>query len=211
MTSDPKIARIGASADAVPPSDLDEIERLWTNPQHAQTLTGRSIHTIPVKRPSTTTFIRVHPEPSYQRSGSVIVDEEEGGFDRTLYLLLPGLEQHLPFDVKPFTLCLAIDRASGLYIWPIRDPKTGEKDNSHWASERQCALHAMRFWCRVVSTRNGKQTVDAPLDYAPDPDWSRVPPFNQLIKTAFGETGIIREINHPVLLKLLGKKQRGDI
>jgi hypothetical protein len=47
--------------------------------------------------------------------------------------------------------------------------------------------------------------------YAPDPDWSKLPPFNDLVKLAFGEHGVIHDTSHPVYRELFGMPaQAGD-
>ena len=47
----------------------------------------------------------------------------------------------------------------------------------------------------VVQTNSG---------YAPDPDYSKLPPFDELVRLAFGEHGVIRDRNHPIYRELFG-------
>lgn len=47
-------------------------------------------------------------------------------------------------------------------------------------------------------------TRDAQPGYAPDPDFSKLPPFNELVRLAFGEQGIIRDKSHPIYRELYG-------
>jgi hypothetical protein len=46
--------------------------------------------------------------------------------------------------------------------------------------------------------------------YAPDPDWSKLPSFEELLVKAFGPQGIIRDTSHPVYRNLIGEKPLGD-
>jgi hypothetical protein len=48
--------------------------------------------------------------------------------------------------------------------------------------------------------------------YAPDPDFSKLPPFNDLVKLGFGEYGVIRDTTHPIYRELFGmpKQAAGD-
>ena len=67
----------------------------------------------------------------------------------------------------------------------------------------------------VGETRLGRayQTREAQPGYAPDPDFSKLPPFDELVKLAFGEHGIIRDEKHPIARDLLGAappKSSGD-
>ena len=40
--------------------------------------------------------------------------------------------------------------------------------------------------------------------YAPDPDWTKVPPFEELVAIAFGEHGVITSESHPIYRELFG-------
>jgi hypothetical protein len=62
----------------------------------------------------------------------------------------------------------------------------------------------MDRWVKLVWTGVSYWTRDALQGYAPDPDWSKLPPFDELAKLAFGENGIIRDANHPVVRELMG-------
>jgi hypothetical protein len=42
-------------------------------------------------------------------------------------------------------------------------------------------------------------TRDAQLGYAPDPDWTKVQPYEELCAAAFGEHGVIDDEGHPIL------------
>jgi hypothetical protein len=65
----------------------------------------------------------------------------------------------------------------------------------------------MERWTKLVWTGRAYKTTDAMPGYAPDPDWSKLPAFNELIKIALGEHGIIRDTNHPVYRDLIGAPQ----
>ena len=57
-------------------------------------------------------------------------------------------------------------------------------------------------------------TRDAQEGYAPDPDISKLPSFDELVKIAFGADGIIRDTKHPIYKDLFGaapsKSKRDD-
>ena len=52
--------------------------------------------------------------------------------------------------------------------------------------------------------RRAYQYREAQPGYAPEPDWSKLPTFDQLVELAFGKQGIIRDENHPIYRDLLG-------
>ena len=53
-------------------------------------------------------------------------------------------------------------------------------------------------------------TRDARKGYAPDPDWGKLPPFEELMIKAFGEQNIIRTGSHSMYRNLIGDKPTGD-
>ena len=89
-------------------------------------------------------------------------------------------------------------------LWPIKFPKDGERDNDAWATARAAAKAGITRWIKLVWVRRAYQTRDALPGYAPDPDFSKLPPFNELVKLAFGEHGVIRDTAHPIYRELFG-------
>jgi hypothetical protein len=55
-----------------------------------------------------------------------------------------------------------------------------------------------------VWVRRAYEWREAQPGYAPDPDWSKLPAFDQLVELAFGPHGIIRDVNHPIYRDLMG-------
>jgi hypothetical protein len=194
----------------VPQDDLGDMERLWVNPLHGDGITSPGLLNIPVGKPGRYEFIRAHPDEGYRRCAVVVPVKDREGFEETFYLVQQDLAAKLELDGKPYILCTVIDRLGNLRIWPVRLPAEGEKDNKWWESARLAVRRAIDIWLRVIPGRAGYATIDAEPGYAPEPDWSKVKPFNELIKIAFGEVGIIKSMDHPVVRELFGKSQRGQ-
>jgi hypothetical protein len=140
------------------------------------------------------------------------VKKDEGRSDENAYyMVVPALaESGRLDDAKPYTLCLMLDRLGNPHLWPIRDPRSEDRDNAWWVSAREGVRSCIDHWHRIMSA--GKRYRALPAedpDYAPDPDWSKVPPFDELVRSAFSPNGIIRDLEHPVVRELLGRKQRG--
>ena len=57
---------------------------------------------------------------------------------------------------------------------------------------------------RLVWNKRSYLTRDALPGYAPDPDWRKLPPFNDLVKAAFGPHGVIQDTDHPIYRELMG-------
>jgi hypothetical protein len=93
-------------------------------------------------------------------------------------------------------------------LWPIKQPKEGEKDNAAWISARAAVKVSLERWTRVVWVRSTYHTRDAEEGYAPNPDWKKLPPFHELLKLAFGDAGIIRDKTHAIYHHLKGAKPK---
>jgi hypothetical protein len=101
-------------------------------------------------------------------------------------------------EARMCTLVCVVDREGNPRLWPIPLPREGEKDNDAWKSARIAAKLGMERWTRIVWVKRSYQARKARPSYAPDPDFSKLPPFNELVRIAFGEHGIINDVNHKV-------------
>jgi hypothetical protein len=68
----------------------------------------------------------------------------------------------------------------------------------------------MEKWVKLSWNKGRYKTRDALPGYAPDPDWSKLPPFDELVRLAFGEHNVISDDKHPIVLELLGAPQKAD-
>ena len=64
----------------------------------------------------------------------------------------------------------------------------------------------MDGWVKIVWVKRAYQTREAGPGYAPDPDFSKLPDFNELVKLGFGDHGVIRDKSHAVYRDLYGVK-----
>ena len=92
------------------------------------------------------------------------------------------------------------------HLWPIKFPKEGERDNEAWISARAAAKAGMERWVKIVWVKRTYLTRDAEAGYAPDPDFSKLPSFNELVRLAFGDHGVVRDKSHAVYRELYGIK-----
>ena len=83
-------------------------------------------------------------------------------------------------------------------------PREGEKDNTAWSSARSAARTGIDKWVKLVWAGRSFLTRDALSGYAPDPDWKKLPAFNELVKAAFGSHGVIQDTTHPIYRELMG-------
>ena len=164
-------------------------------------LADTSWQTIPVDKPKD--FFRVHPDPDFRRRTEIYAHKTEGQIDTAYYILGPEMRGRLE-EARPCILVTCIYRDGSPRLWPIMFPRDGEKDNTAWTSARSAARAAIDKWVRLVWAKRSYLTRDALPGYAPDPDWKRVPPFNELVRVGLGPHGVIQDTNHPIYRELMG-------
>jgi hypothetical protein len=183
------------------PPDAFDYDSLWLDPALGDGITDTSYHTVPVGKPKD--FFRVHPDGAYRRRTELYTHKPENAIDEQFYIIGPAMQGRIP-EARLVTLVTCIYRDGSPRIWPLVFPKDGERDNDAWTTARAAARTGLTKWCKLVWVRRAYQTRDALPGYAPEPDWSKLPPFNDLIKLGFGEHGIIHDTAHPVYRELFG-------
>jgi hypothetical protein len=183
------------------PDDAIDIEALWMDPALGDGLTDTSWTKIPIDKPRD--FFRVHPDPSYRRRTEVYTHKVEGEPEETHYIIAPSMRGRL-MEARPCILAACVYRDGRPRLWPLKFPRDGEKDNTAWTSARSCARAAIDKWVKVVWVKGSYQARDAQPGYAPDPDWKKLPEYNELVRLATGPHGIIRDTAHPMYRELMG-------
>jgi hypothetical protein len=187
------------------PSDAEDIEALLMDPALGDGITNVNYHTVPVGKPRD--FFRTHPDADHRRQASIYTHKIEGMIEETHYIVAKEMRGHIE-EARPCTLVTVIYRDGSPRLWPVKLPKDGEKDNAAWISARAAVKVALERWTKLVWVRNSYQTREALDGYAPEPDWSKLPPFHELLRLAFGDAGIIRDKTHPVYHDLFGIKPK---
>jgi hypothetical protein len=193
MTAKPKLFAV--------PSDAEDFESLWQDPALGDGIVNVGYHTVPVGKPKD--FFRTHPDSSYRRRAEIYIHKPEGIIDEQCFIIAPSMQGRIP-EAQPCAIVTVVYRDGSPRLWPVKFPKDGERDNDAWVSARTAARIAIDRWIKVVWVRRTYQTREAQDGYAPDPDFSRLPPFNELVKLALGEHGIIRDTAHPIYRELFG-------
>jgi hypothetical protein len=142
-------------------------------------------------------FFRVCPNPCFRRRGEIYVHKTEGEIETSYYLIAPEMRGKL-VEARPCVVITCVDRDGAPRLWPIMFPRESERDNAAWSTARSAARAALDRWVRLVWVKRAYKTVDAQLGYAPDPDWSKLPAFNELVRLGFGAHGIIQDENHAI-------------
>jgi hypothetical protein len=189
------------------PSDTSDLSGLWLDPALGDGLTDTTWHSVPVGKPKD--FFRVHPDQSYRRRTEVYVHKPEGQIEEQHFIVAEPM-RGLIEEARLATIVTCIYRDGSPRLWVLKFPRDGEKDNDAWSSARAAARDAMTDWIRIVWVRRIYQVRKAQPGYAPEPDWSKLPSFDQLVTLAFGPHGIIRDKDHPAYCDLIGIPKRSD-
>jgi hypothetical protein len=181
-----------------PPSEFFDPVKLRIAPDYlAQGAVKKLLTHIPIRKPNSQRFIRVHSDRNYRITSALIELKEE----RETYLVTPEYFAELEEDLQTiFTLYLAIDRAGILFLWPVRMPGPDGRINSWHSTAHEAAEHAMQVWLRVVpSTSLGGYQQ---LEPATEPEWPTLP-FSKILEIAF-KGRLVTGPDHPVMQRLRG-------
>jgi hypothetical protein len=194
-------ASAGGNGAASPIPDAADIEALWLDPALGDGIVDVTYHVVPVGKPRD--FFRTVVDPAYRRRTEIYTHKPEGVIDEVNYIIAPAMHGQIP-EARPCTLVTVVYRDGSPRLWPVRFPRDGERDNESWVSARAAAKIGMERWTKLIWVRRAYLTRDALPGYAPDPDVSKLPPFNELVRLAFGDHGIIRDTTHPIYRELFG-------
>ena len=209
MADKDNIVPIGGNGSTLPPSgtpkDALDIDSLWLDPALGDGLVDVHYHDIPVGKPRD--FFRVYPDPAYRRLTEIYVHKVEGQIEEQTYIIAKPMQGVIE-EARRCTLVTVIYRDGSPRLWALKLPKDGERDNDAWITARSAAKVAMEKWVKLVWQRRAYMTREAQPGYAPEPDWSKLPSFDELVRLAFGEHGVIRDKNHRIVLDLFGAPQQ---
>ena len=205
MADKDNIVPIGGNGSTPPPSgtpkDALDIDSLWLNPALGDGLVDVHYHDIPVGRPRD--FFRINPDSAYRRLTEIYVHKVEGQIEEQTYIIAKPMQGVIE-EARRCTLVTVVYRDGSPRLWALKLPKDGERDNEAWITARAAAKVAMEKWIKLVWQRRAYMTREAQPGYAPEPDWSKLPSFDELVRLAFGEHGVIRNKNHRIVLDLFG-------
>jgi hypothetical protein len=203
MTDEAKKSKLAVVSEA--PKDAKDLDELWLDPGLGDGIVDTHFHKVPVGKPRD--FFRTHPDPAYRRRAEIYTHKPEGAIDEQHYIVGPAMQGQIP-EARPCTLVTVIYRDGSPRLWPVKFPKDGERDNDAWTTARSAAKSGIDRWVKLVWVRRAYETREALEGYAPDPDWKKLPPFNDLVRLALGEHGIIRDTAHPIYRELFGMPKK---
>jgi hypothetical protein len=183
------------------PPDATDFESLWIDPKLGDGIVTTFHNNVPVDKPKT--FFRTHPDPAFRRRTEVYTHKIDGVVGEQHFIIAPSM-RGLIEEARPCTLVCVIYRDGSPRLWPIKFPRENEKDNVAWVDARSAAKIGIDQWIRIVWVGGTYKIKYADPGYAPDPDWSKLPSWEDLVRQGLGEHGIIRDRPHPIYRELVG-------
>lgn len=205
MTEKPKI-ELARDLDrtAVAPDPFN-VASLRLPPTFQETAGVRKIvSTVPVRKPHSQEWFRVHPDEEYRGNFALIFLREENEH----YLLAPPLFEPLRKETIPVTLYTVLNRTGVLFLWPAKLSGSGHRNADSWnASAHEAAAAAMKRSVRMQSNMGlGAYEHSFSDNSTPenDPAWPELT-FEELLRIAFVKTGcFVDNFDHPVIKMLRG-------
>jgi hypothetical protein len=160
---------------------------------------------INLRKPSAHEFVRTHPDDGY---GAVfpIFEHRPDGNSKDLYLVMPDVEGYILSGVHPYRLQTAITRKGDLILWPLRLPEEDGRKPCVWhITALEIADRARDHWMRMSSNMGtGSYEAWQADGEIPDPDWPNLT-YDQILKLAFKDGGLIDTPDHPIIAQVLGR------
>jgi hypothetical protein len=178
-----------------------DISKLRLSQEFLETAGAKKIlTTVPVRKPRSQDFVRVHPDATFREAFAVIELKE----DRERYLIMPEIAAALPTEIVTEMFYTAINRQCVIFLWPVRLPSSDGRILEWHRSAQEAAERAMHHWIRVTSNLNlgAYEIVQAP-GKMPEPEWPDYS-FQDLLRIGFRDR-IISSFDHPVLKRLRGE------
>ena len=164
----------------------------------------REFTQIRIGKPKKSSFFRSHADPTYRLPVNII--EYDSGMMKEEFLVMPTVTEALVEEAKPQLLVLCVDKMGTPFLWLApRQAEDGFQRTNLWNTS---ALEALKLsetkWVRMsANMAEGAYTIHTSSSDS-EPDWPDLP-LSELIKLGFGEERVIRDMNHPVVKRLLGR------
>ena len=128
-------------------TDASDLADLYCDPALGDGLTDTVLLDIPIGKPRA--FFRVHPDKSYRRVVEVYTHKPEGQIEEEHFFIAKSMRGMIE-EARLATLVTCIYRDGSVRLWPLKRPKSDEKDNKAWESARGAAREATTKWGRLV-------------------------------------------------------------
>jgi hypothetical protein len=190
----------GGEPAGPPPDIFDNLAALRLEP-NAGALVGavEVLVTVPVRKPSPTEWVRVHPAADFTLASAFYVDRE----NRETYFVIPEMREMLITGVKVMLLVTAITSRGSVFLWPLSLGDDTGRTNAWHESARTAATQAKSVWTKLAADMAaGHYRVFQAEGKLGEPKWPDKS-FAELLRIAFrGRT--VDSIEHPIVKQCRG-------
>jgi hypothetical protein len=103
------------------------------------------------------------------------------------------------------TACINI--GGNVFLWPIPAPTNERRKNRWHTSAREAASLARTKWVRIIPDMEaGCYATYTGADDLATLEWPKGKTFRDFLKLGFGDEGVIRIADHPLLKRLRGQR-----
>jgi hypothetical protein len=181
-----------------------DLNALRIQPDTEMVPTERIYTSVPIRKPKNTEFFRISPDPGHRFPCLIYQDRD----DRDAIFIVPpsviataGVE----IPAKRVELRLAVTRGGAPFLWGVPLPDPNGRSISWHTSAAEAAHLAQTRWVRMAADMSvGLYNVVVASGAIPDPDWSSLPAFDELLQTAI-KGRIVDAPDHLILQRLRGE------
>jgi hypothetical protein len=189
------------NSTALTPPDPFNLANLVIGQDYLETASStKLLTTVRVGKPNKQEWFRIHPDPAFRNNFAILEFKDEN----LVYIVAPGMTETLQGEIYFATVYFGITRMSVPFLWPVRLPDENGKQHECHRTAAIGAEHAMTKWTRLVHNKAaGAYDIYPALRDPGEPKWPDKP-FNELLRIAFRNEGIIDSDEHPAVRKLFG-------
>jgi len=124
--------------------------------------------------------------------------------DGETFLVNPAVSDVFGRQIVRVTLYYCVSRYGHPFLWPVRVPEDGEKDNSYWQTARLAADKAIEAWIRIEANQTAKNySLALARGDLPEPRWPDLP-LREVLELAFRDA-TINDRDHLLVKSFLGE------
>ena len=135
---DDNVLKLPPKDEAWNPFDVEALKALGRGDEAA---VEKVILKIEVRKPGKGEFFRTHPDPEMSVTTKLYKSD-----DGETFLVNPAVSDVFGRQIVRVTLYYCVNRYGDPFLWPVRVPEDGEKDNSYWQTARLAADKAIEAW-----------------------------------------------------------------
>lgn len=170
-------------------------------PQHFQdnVQVQKLLTHVPVGKPNSKAFIRVHKDPEYCLTTSILDLKDDG-----IFIVTPRMRNELAAEIWPATIFTYITRQNQLGLWVVKLAGPDGRIN-HWHESAMAgAKAAMDKWTRIQANMNlGSYEILVAQGQLSDPVWPSET-FSQILSIGLKDK-LIDSPEHVICKKLRGQ------